>query len=474
MLRALLRAESCRSISCPARWVPGSSRHVALSPAASRLGRFLAGRLSATLEALVGVASSRTVGPVLVLDLDPGLGAGIGRQDWEAARHACRGTVVRARRGMWEPPASGGERLDLVGLVIVEGMVCRELALRDRHLLEVLGPGDVVQLPAPGRRPRLGESIGLSTAAGTVFVVLGRSFIVAAGRWPCLLASVQRRLEDQRERLAVQGLIAHLPRAEHRVLLALAHLAGRWGRPTPEGTLLPLTLNHALLGQLTRARRPTVTLAVSQLESEGAIRRLDDGSWLLTASADRAIEAITTTGKAGHALGESFMLHQLTGETSAASAALRGEASQIRTHHARSAPEALERGDYSPQQPPGSAARDVAISARIQTERSTADGEPEFAERRAPEQDRTDRFNAATRRAASAARAARVARARAAEAHARAVAGHEESARMHDRAAELAANRGDVSEALRYRELAVRAREAERRTRIAVGVEAVS
>lgn len=69
-----------------------------------------------------------------------------------------------------------------------------------------------------------------------ILVVLGESFIGAAARWPSLLATVQRRLEAQRESLAIQGLIAHLPRAEHRLLLMLWHLAERWGYVTPKAS----------------------------------------------------------------------------------------------------------------------------------------------------------------------------------------------------------------------------------------------
>jgi len=371
----------------------------------------------------------------LVLDLDPDLGSGIGKEEWETVRQACRGEVVRLRRGVWEPPAAARQN-NIVGHVIVEGTLCRELALHDRHMFEVLGPGDVLQLPTPGRRSRLGGEVRLTAATETTLIVLGRSFILVAAQWPCLLAAVQRRLEEQRERLAVQGLIAHLPRAEHRVLLALWHLADHWGRVTPRGTELPLVITHDLLGELTRSRRPTVTLAVSALESEGFIRRFEDGSWLLTDAAERAVEAIAMTGKPRRPLGEMFMLRQLIGETSAESAALHAQARQLLAHRARS-------------RTPAAVNRD-----------RRGDGQP------------TDRVSGSGGRAVGAARAAHTAEVRAAEAEARAAAAHaraaeaqEQSARMHHRAAKAAANRGDDAAAARYRELAVLAHEAAKRTR---------
>jgi hypothetical protein len=64
-------------------------------------------------------------------------------------------------------------------------------------------------------------------------IVLSKPFIHAAARWPSLLTNLHRRLEAQRQRLAIQGLAVHLPRAEDRVLLTLWILAHRCGRVTP-------------------------------------------------------------------------------------------------------------------------------------------------------------------------------------------------------------------------------------------------
>lgn len=256
---------------------------------------------------MVSVAS-RAAAAGLILDLDPDLASGVSPEEWESARLACTGQLVRVRSGAWQVPDWAGERDDLFAFVIVEGMLCREVGLRDRCMFELLGPGDVLQMPLLAGRPRLAGPVRLTAAVDTELVALGESFAQAVARWPGLLAAVLRRLEAQRESLAIQGLIAHLPRADHRLLLVLWHLAERWGRVTPAGTVLPLALKHDLLGQLIAARRPTVTLAVSGLEKEEYLRRLDDGSWLLTAAAELKIEAITGQGGDATAFGETFKL----------------------------------------------------------------------------------------------------------------------------------------------------------------------
>jgi CRP/FNR family transcriptional regulator, cyclic AMP receptor protein len=278
------------------------------------------------------VSSPAAVG--LILDLDPDLGSGVGAEEWEWARSTCRGGLMRVPPGAWQVPDGAGERADLLGWLIVEGLVCREVGLRDRYMLELLGPGDVLQFPVEVDRPRLGGPVRLTAAFETALIALGDSFARAAARWPCLLAAIHRRLEVQRESLAIQGLIAHLPRVEHRLLLMLSHLAGRWGRVTTEGTLLPLTLTHDLLGHLTAARRPTVSLAVGALESDGYIRRTADGAWLLTSQGEHRARAVGRTSTTAPALGETFMFRQRTADIRRDSLTLRAEARQLRARRA--------------------------------------------------------------------------------------------------------------------------------------------
>jgi len=229
---------------------------------------------------------------------------------WELVWRACHGQTIRVGPGVWELPARVGSRDDLIGWAVIEGLICREVSLRDRYMLELLGPGDVVQPTGVPDPPELGQPPRLTATVPTTLMVLGLPFIRAAARWPTVLAVVGRRLESQRQRLAVQAVIAHVPRAEHRLLLQMWHLAGRWGRATAEGTVLTLPLTHELLGHLVAARRSTSTLALSALESEGLIRRLDDGCWLLTPAAQRHVAALSRTGKTGRVLGQTLKLRQ--------------------------------------------------------------------------------------------------------------------------------------------------------------------
>jgi CRP/FNR family transcriptional regulator, cyclic AMP receptor protein len=268
-------------------------------------------------------SSRRTDVDERVLDLDPDLGADVDAADWEAASEACRGTVLHVARGPWTPAAAVGNGAGFHAFVIVQGMVSREASLEDRHLVELLGPNDVLIPPLEGDPP-FGANTHITVLHDTVVMHLGDGFVHAAARWPALLGALQRRQEAQRERLAVQALIAQLARADRRLLVLLWHLAETWGRVTPEGVVVPMTLTHAQLGQFIAAQRSTVTLAVQDLTERGDIRRLDDGGWVLTPASRPKLDRLLRSDRAP--IGPQLMLHQRASEAAHAARTVRAEA----------------------------------------------------------------------------------------------------------------------------------------------------
>jgi hypothetical protein len=247
-----------------------------------------------------------------LLDLDPDLGASIDREEWEQARQASRANVVRVGRGPWALPDACAVRDDIIGLIVIDGVFSRELALNEHVALELLCRGDVLLLP-PSVTDDLGLGSGITLTALSEgrLVVLSDKFIRAAARWPSLLTNLHRRIEAQRQRLTMQGLTAHLPRAEDRLLLTLWLLANSCGRVTPEGTILPLALTHEVLARLTAARRPTITLALHALETSHCIQRRDNGHFILTAAARAKVNELTSATDAVGAIGTSIVLHKL-------------------------------------------------------------------------------------------------------------------------------------------------------------------
>lgn len=251
-----------------------------------------------------------TPNTVSLLDVEPDLGRGIAPQEWEVARQTTRVTLIRIDRRDWALQAGAWDTANVVGMIVSDGMVGREIALGEHVAFELLTPGDVLLLPAAGPDdPDLGGRVTMTALNLVEMIVLGERFVRAAARWPSLLTNFHGRLEAQRRRLAIQSLAAHLPRAEDRLLLTLSALAERCGRVTPEGTVLPLSLTHEVLGRLAAARRPTVTLALRGLEKTGCIGRRPDGHLTLAPAAYRRVQELTHAD-AGHSpIGPSVGLH---------------------------------------------------------------------------------------------------------------------------------------------------------------------
>jgi CRP/FNR family transcriptional regulator, cyclic AMP receptor protein len=223
-----------------------------------------------------------------LLDLDPDLGAGIPAGEWAAARRATAAPLVQIAEGPTDLADRFGERPDVAGCLIAEGILLREVALGDRAVPELLGIGDVLS-PRVTLDGPLPCRVAVSALAPTRVLVLGPGFARAAGRWPVLLGAVERRRAAQRDRLAVLGALTQLPRVELRVLTLLWHLSSAWGRVGPQGVVVPFALTHEMLGRFVGAQRPTVTLAARQLEADGLVRRGDDGTWILLPDSEEAV-----------------------------------------------------------------------------------------------------------------------------------------------------------------------------------------
>jgi CRP/FNR family cyclic AMP-dependent transcriptional regulator len=171
------------------------------------------------------------------------------------------------------------QRFGAFAAIVVEGLVLHDLAIGAEPGVRILGPGDLIAVPAePG--PTLLERSTYRATPATQLALLGNDFLNAARHEPRLLAGVQAVAAVQTERLSAQLVICQMPRVADRVLTMLWLLAETFGRVTPAGIRLRLSLTHELVGAMVGARRPTVTLALGELSKRGAVVH-QDGSWLL-------------------------------------------------------------------------------------------------------------------------------------------------------------------------------------------------
>jgi CRP/FNR family transcriptional regulator, cyclic AMP receptor protein len=219
---------------------------------------------------------------VRLLEVDAELGAllSAGRR-----AEAERELVVRTHRlsvGPWDVSRLSGASADHVGLLVLDGVISRELVVADHVSAELLGPGDLVRpwqgASATGLLPVRAVWSVLSTVT---LAVLDRRFAAEAARYPEITAALFDRLGERSLRLATTQAISQLTRVDRRLKALFWHLAERWGRVSGDGVVVPLALTHRILGQLVGARRPTVSTALSELAEREELVRRPDGSWLL-------------------------------------------------------------------------------------------------------------------------------------------------------------------------------------------------
>jgi hypothetical protein len=219
---------------------------------------------------------------VHLLEADPDLGALL--TDGRRAE-AERDLVVRTHRlpvGPWDVSRLSGASADHVGLLILDGVLARELLVADQISAELLGPGDVVRPWQGSNRSALLPVDAVWSVLSTVTVaVLDRRFAAEAARYPEITAALFDRLGERSLRLATTQAISQLTRVDRRLKALFWHLAERWGRVAGDGVVVPLALTHRILGQLVGARRPTVSTALSELAEREELVRRSDGSWLL-------------------------------------------------------------------------------------------------------------------------------------------------------------------------------------------------
>ena len=225
---------------------------------------------------------------IALLDADPELGAGMIAERFAMARHEIRGLPLTLRRGEWSPGQLGPLRCANAGLLVIEGVLAREVVLEDTISTELLGPGDFIRPWSDDEPSLLRQRVRWQVLAEARTAVLGPSFAKALHRYPELSEALTDRALARSQRLATTQAIAHLNSVERRICALLWHLAERWGRVTADGIVVPLTLSHRLLGELIGARRPTVSTALAALERQGTVRRREDATWLLTGEAPGA------------------------------------------------------------------------------------------------------------------------------------------------------------------------------------------
>jgi hypothetical protein len=220
---------------------------------------------------------------VRVLERDLGLAEVLSADELVEARRLLVTSAATVPRGDWKPPCAGLAGSRSLGLLVLDGLVTREVGLGGPASAELIGPGDLIRpWDVTTDSGPLPLEVGWRVLEPTTVAVLGAPFGVLASQWPALTAAFVARATRRAQTLAVTQAIACTTGIERRLLMLLWHLADRWGRVGPDGTSVPLRLTHETIGQLIAARRPSVSSAMKSLERQELVRRAGHG-WLLTA-----------------------------------------------------------------------------------------------------------------------------------------------------------------------------------------------
>lgn len=216
-----------------------------------------------------------------LLELDPDLGRMLSPE-----RLAAAGSLTVSVQELAEGPLDvarlQGASPSHLGLLLIDGVITREILLGSTLSTELLGPGDIVRPWGTDDAVELLETAVRWTVLSRAGVaLLDRHTAVELCAFPELYAALMDRLSQRSARLATTQAISQTTRVDRRLIALFWHLAERWGRMTPEGVQVPLRLSHRLLGQLVGARRPTVSAALAELAARVELVRRQDGTWLL-------------------------------------------------------------------------------------------------------------------------------------------------------------------------------------------------
>jgi CRP/FNR family transcriptional regulator, cyclic AMP receptor protein len=233
-----------------------------------------------------------------LLDLDRDLAEALGPDIASRARDRVGVATVTLAPGAWQPQSLAPYVRKAFALIVCDGLVVRELDLAGTLTADLLGPGDIVAFGESDERLlSTGERWHVSGEA--IVAILDERVLPAVHAWPAIGSRLIGRAARQAARAAEQRAISQLPRVDLRIRAMLWHLAERWGRMGASGVVLPIELTHVALGRLVGARRPTVTLALSELSREGSVTRRDDGAWVLRADSNPSSRARPASGGAG-------------------------------------------------------------------------------------------------------------------------------------------------------------------------------
>jgi CRP/FNR family cyclic AMP-dependent transcriptional regulator len=229
---------------------------------------------------MVSAVAAPTEETVCVLDALPEVVPLLDPDDVTRARDELVAPRIDRPAGEWRVEPSRDPLA--MGLLVVEGVLARNVRLGEATTTELVGPGDRLR-PAHWDDADAPIQVGIEWAVlePACFALLDREVTAAVCRWQAVVTAIVGAAIERAWTLAQLLAVSHLRRVDVRLLALFWLLADRFGRVQPGGVTVPLKLTHEALGHVVGAKRPSVTTALNQLEASGRVSRREGGGWLL-------------------------------------------------------------------------------------------------------------------------------------------------------------------------------------------------
>ncbi len=217
---------------------------------------------------------------VRLLDEDPELGAELAPEDFAQARRYAVTELAELDRGLHVPWSVG--TADLLGLLVLDGLLIRSVQVAERRCGELVGPGSILRpWDHFGRYAPLPFEVSWRVIEPVRLGLLHQRLVTVGARWPPLIHAIVQRAVGRSHALALDVAIHSLQHIELRLLVLFWHLADRFGRVTREGTVVPVRLTHGDVAELIGSQRPSASAHLSALAKRDELVRRQDRTWLL-------------------------------------------------------------------------------------------------------------------------------------------------------------------------------------------------
>ena len=211
---------------------------------------------------------------VRVLDEDLELAAAVPQRSFSEARAAAVAPLVEVQQGHWTPPSAPRDGARDFGLLLLSGLLLREIEIAGRSFVELRGPEDLLRpWDDASEITSLHARITWTAREPTRLAWLDGEFATSVCAWAEITSVLMARATRRARLLSFRLAILELRHVDLRVLLLLWHLADRWGRVGGEGVRLDLELTHDLIARMVGAHRTSVTVALKKLADQGRIAR---------------------------------------------------------------------------------------------------------------------------------------------------------------------------------------------------------